>query len=789
MAIGINSGGACQTSSLNPNEELDPISVNGLGKHLWARLHRHRCWLSGFGLVMLIMLAYQRVLHAGFIWDDDQHVWTNPCIVGPKSFADIWISSEARICPLVLSTFWLEHKLWGMNPLPYHLVNVFVHAACALLLWRLLCTMRVRGAWLGAVFWALHPVQVETVAWVTELKNTQSCLFFLLSILCFLKWLEMGSSGSKHKCIWHYALAVFVAALAMASKSSTVVLPVVLGLCWWWQENRWRWQNLLWLLPLLMCSVLSSLLSIWTQRLEGGITDEWHRSLPERVIAAGRIAWFYLGKLVCPHPLIFIYPRWSLNANQVLSYLPALLVLLLLAVLWTSKRAWCRPLFMAYTCFLALLLPVLGLVDHFFLRYSFVGDHFQYLASMAPLSLLGAAIVEISRASVRLKPWALSMAASILFASALMTWRHSRVFENSYLLWTDTVAKNSFCWMAENNLGCEYLKMGEPGTARQHFERSLSIFPGNAEAENNLGSAVLKLNLLDDAIAHFRRAVQINPDSFSANNNLGTALSQAGRLDEAERHLREAVRLDASVVDAHISLGSVLFKQGKTNNAMAEWKLSLTLHPESAEAHVDLGTVLLEQGKLDEAVAHFERAIELRPLYSMAHNALGAALRRAGQLDKAADHYRSAIEVDPNFAGAQFNLAQVLRQSGRLSEALPHYEKAIDLMPANTGAMCILAWILATSPDTTVRDAERALQLADQANKMAEGHDPSVLRVVAAAYAAKGRFAEAREQVINARMIATGKADTGLVEALKQDEDHYQHSTALTDLTLLPVAP
>jgi len=303
-----------------------------------------RDWLLGLILLLAVILAYQPVWYAGFIWDDDGRITANPCIVGPLGLKEVWTTSAADLCPLVYTTFWVEHALWGLAPLPYHLVNVLLHGFCAVLLWRVLRSLQAPGAWLGAALWALHPVQVETAAWVTEMKNTQSGLFYLLTILFFVKGLRARAIDNRSGDAWNYGLTLLCAALAMASKSSTVVLPIVLGLCAWWVEGRWQWRNLARLAPFAALAVFPSLLTLWTQTLlEQGPGDvQYARSLPERLAGAGDAAWFYLGKLLWPHPLIFIYPRWKIDAGSWSSYLPLLAVIIFLFVLWLKRETWAR---------------------------------------------------------------------------------------------------------------------------------------------------------------------------------------------------------------------------------------------------------------------------------------------------------------------------------------------------------------------------------------------------------------------------------------------------------------
>lgn len=268
-------------------------------KESHARWLSRREWIFALLLVAAIVVAYLNVRHAGFIWDDEQHLTKNPSIVGSLGFKNIWLTSAATYYPLTLTTFWIQHAIWGLNPVPYHVVNVLVHAACALLLWRVLARLHVRGAWFGAALWALHPVQVESVAWITELKNTQSCFFYLLSILFFLRWREARNLGSRKAISLRYTLAVFCALLAILSKSSTVMLPIVLGLCVWWMDGGWRWRDCVSLIPFFLLSVSAAGWTIWEQEFHSGaIGTEWAQTWPERFIIAGLNVWFYLGKLL-----------------------------------------------------------------------------------------------------------------------------------------------------------------------------------------------------------------------------------------------------------------------------------------------------------------------------------------------------------------------------------------------------------------------------------------------------------------------------------------------------------
>jgi protein O-mannosyl-transferase len=367
-------------------------------------------WLWGLILILSVILTYAPVWKAGFIYDDGQFLAANPCVVGPLGLKEIWTTSAADTCPLLFTAFWVEHALWGLEPLPYHLVTVFLHGACAILLWRVLRSLRVPGAWLGAALWALHPVQVESVAWISEMKNTQSGLFFLLSILFFVMWLRAKELDGQTGDRWIYALTLLFAALGMPSKSSTVILPFVLCLCAWWMESRWHWRTAARVAPIFLMAIVPSAVTIWTEGLRFATdTDpQWARTWPERLAAAGDAVWFYLGKLLWPHPLMTVYPCWQIDAGQWVSYLALLALIVILSVFWLKREsggAGSRACFFSFAYFTAALAPVLGLIDNHIFHFSFVFDHFQYLASMGPLALAGTGLARFSNFIIPKKPW------------------------------------------------------------------------------------------------------------------------------------------------------------------------------------------------------------------------------------------------------------------------------------------------------------------------------------------------------------------------------------------------
>ena len=593
-------------------------------------------WLLALILVVAVVLAYQPVWHAGFIWDDDDHVTANPCIIGPLGLKEIWTTSAARYYPLVLTSFWVEHALWGLNPLFYHLVNVLGQTASAVVLWRLLLCLRIPGAWLGAALWALHPVQVETVAWISELKNTQSGLFYLLSILFFVKDLRARQSGHSPEASWNYALTLLFAALAMTSKSSTVVLPVVLCLCAWWVEARWHWRNVAKVAPVFLMSLAAAVLAMGSVELYGDPHNtQWSLSWPQRLITSGYVVWFYLGKLLWPHPLIFIYPRWNIDATRGIEYLPLLAVILLMGVLWGKRETWGRPSFFALAYFLVALLPVLDLVNHFFLRYSFVADHLQYLATMGPVALAGAGLTKLADLVLPGKTgMQRSVGAALLLVLGSLSWERAWVYGNEKMLWTDTLPQNPDSWMVHNNLGMIYLENGQADEARAQFQRTLELNPTFANAHYNLGNALLQKGQADGAISEYQKTLEVLPGFAYAHFNLGLALAQKGRVDDAMAQFKKTVEIDPNHAKAHYHLGESLLQKGQLDGAIAEFQRDLQINPNDAYACYDLGNTLLQRGQIDNAIHEFQEAVRLKSDFTDAQTGLA---RAQAMLKKAPD--------------------------------------------------------------------------------------------------------------------------------------------------------
>jgi protein O-mannosyl-transferase len=716
-----------------------------------------REWLWGLILILSVILTYTPVWKAGFVWDDETILTANPCIVGPLGLKEIWTTRAADICPLTLTTYWVEHALWGVSALPYHLVNVLLHGACAVLLWEVLRSLRVPGAWLGAALWALHPVTVESVAWITEMKNTESGFYFLLSILFFVRWLRPKEAGNRQTAgSSYYLLSLLFAALAMASKSSTVILPVVICLCAWWLGGRWQWRIVGRVIPMFVMAIASSALSIYTQALHPGIVIEpqWTRTWLQRLCAAGDAIWFYLAKLLWPHPLVAVYPRWQIDAGQWASYLGLLAVIVLLSIFWTNRKRWSRPWFFAFAYFFVALLPILGLVDDPIFRYSLVFDHFQYLGSIGPLALAGAGFARFSESTIPKRKWVgWSLCAGLLLILGMLSWQRSWTFESEERLWTDTLAKNPTCWVAQNNLGLALFRNGRIKEAIAHYQKSLEIYPHNADARDNLGHALEEEGQLDTALAQFQEAAESNPNSAVAHSNLGAALFRKGQVAEAITQYQRALEIMPLFADAHYNLGAALFRKGQVAEAIAQYQKALQINPNYAEAHCDLGAALFREGQVAEAISQYRKALEIKPGYAEAHQNLGVALLETAEAAEAASELQKAVEIKPNYAEGHYNLGVALYQEGRADEAFAEFQRAVEINPRYVDARTNLGSLLLQKGQ--VDEAIAQLQAAEEINNF----DPELHYDLGNALLQKGQLDDAVGQYRKALEIKPNFAD------------------------------
>jgi tetratricopeptide (TPR) repeat protein len=492
--------------------------------------------------------------------------------------------------------------MWGLAPAGYHLVNVALHAANAVLLSLALSRLKLPGAWLAGALFAVHPVHVESVAWVTERKNVLSTFFYLLAGLQFLRFFRLESREDGHGRVrtWGLGAALFLAALL--SKTVTASLPAALLLILWWKGRRISTRVLVPMLPLFVAGAAFGGATAWLEVHHVGARGEtWDLSFLERVLIAGRALWFYAGKLLLPTHLVFVYPRWSIDAADAIAYAYPAAALGTLAALYALRRRIGRGPLTAALFFAGTLSPALGFLNVFPMRFSFVADHFQYLASAGLLALFAAGA---RRAA----------GAGFVVLLVVLTVLRLPAYSDAETLWRDTVARNPGAWIAHTNLGLELARRGRDEEAIGHFRETLRLDPRPLEPRLNLGEALQRLGRPDEAITVLREAVALHPESPHARYNLGTALLKRGRHAEGIAELEAAQRLDPGLVEVAYNLGTALLHRGRLDEAAAQLGRAVALRPDHADAHLNLARVLELQGRAAEAGAHRRESERLRRL-------------------------------------------------------------------------------------------------------------------------------------------------------------------------------
>ncbi len=615
---------------------------------------RAKEWLWGLALMAITLIAYAPILGGGFIWDDPDYVVNNATLRSARGLFNIWAHPTAlpQYYPLVHTTFWAEYQLWGLWAPGYHVTNVLLHGLAAILLWRVLKKIAVPGAWFAASAWAVHPVNVESVAWITERKNVLMGVMYLASAWAYLEFEARGKrqearevrrrsdeGRERNRDSWYaVALGFFVA--AMLSKTVACSLPAALMLVIGWKRGRVTWSHLLSLTPFFAIGASLALATAHLERAHvGAIGKEWQLFFAERVMIAGRALWFYALKILWPVNLAFVYPKFRVETWQWV--FPAG-VLLAVAVLGLMR--W-RGALVAVLFFAGTALPALSFVNVYPMRYTFVADHYVYIANIGLIVLVTAAL---ARAANEWPGIARGAGGAVLALLMIGTFVRAGVFVDELSLWRDTVAKNPNSWMVHTNLGRVLADAKNVNEAERHFQRALELAPGLPETHWNVGI------------------------------NLAATGDPAGALREYD----EALRLDPTFGEAYYSRGNLLRDQGKPAEARREYEAAIRFSPAHAKAHRNLGLLLDQEKILDGARREFEAAINAEPEYAEAHNDLGKVLVRQKQLTEAAGHFAEAVRIKPAFAEARLNFGSVLMALGQLAEAEKQVREAVQLDPS-----------------------------------------------------------------------------------------------------------
>ena len=720
-------------------------------RHLWDL-----DWPKGWLLVAVVLIAYLPAWHGGFIWDDDTHISANETLRSLSGLRDIWFQPGAtcQYYPLTFTVFWADYHLWGLNPLGYHLQNLLLHGLVAVLLWQVLMRLAVRAAWLAGAIFALHPVNVMSVAWMTELKNTLAGALVLAAVWAYLRFATLGvyETAAQKGTDWRYGLlALAFFQLAMFAKTAVSFLPVTLLLLVWWKRGRiaWRWA---WPVAAMLGTALGmGLLTLHVEHIHGATGDDFQMGLLDRVLVSGRSFWFYLGKLFFPYPLIFIYERWQIDAKIWWQYVYPVATLGLLGSSWCLRTRMGKGPFVALAHFyvatsLLVLIQVL-----YMMLFTFVSDHWQYFGCMSIVALAAAgmdtALDFVAPGRRRLK-WA--GYGALLLTLGMLTWRQCGMYADLETLWRTILARNPNCFLARNNLGNIFFRDGQKAAAIDEYQKALAVWPRYVLARNNLGNALLRSDRVDEAIGQLELALAMQPEDVGTHYNLGNALLKKGRLDEAVAQFQKALALSPDDAVSHDHLSSALLQQGRVDEAMGEsqkalalqprnadfhnnfgnallgnkesdkaieqYETALTLQPASAEFHYNLGIVLLRKGQIDESILQFQKAVEIQPDYARGHEGLGMAFFRKKQMDAAVLHFLKVLQIQPDFAEADNNLGAVFSQEGRISEAIVYYRKAMQLEPLNAEFQGNLGYALFLAGD--VREAitcyQRSLAIQPQ---------------------------------------------------------------------------
>ena len=722
-----------QSASSKPSRQERRQTVAAASSLPAATSYSRQEVLVFVSLGLLVVVSYlPAMLWGGFVWDD----WiltSSQAIQDWSGFWRLWSgdayatgdTTEGHYWPLVYTTFWLEHKLWGYAPTGYHVVNVLLHLANTLLLWHLLRRLAAPGAWVVAAVFAVHPLHVESVAWVIERKDVLSGLFYLAAALAWMRFVEQPNLRRRYA----WSLALYVAALL--SKSIVITLPVALLIWHWWKQGQVTSTDLLRLAPFFVVGLVITVGDLAFYQSVEPLSLGY--SLMERTLIASRALWFYAGKLVWPSELVVIYPLWDIRTADRLAWGYLIAAVVLAVALWHFRSRIGRGPLAGALFFAVTLSPVLGFVDYGYMQYAFVADRFQYLAGIGVMAVvIGSVAYGVRLLSVMWQKSALGVAAVVLVVLGTLTWRQASIYRDSETFNRHIIALNPQARGVHYNLGRALFKQERYAEAVDAYLVATEQRPDDAAAHGNLGIALNKLGRYEEAEAHLRRAnaldsktkqikerhlhlgdalyeqgryaeavdaylvfIEQRPDYAGAYSNLGMALNKLERYEEAETHLRRANALDSKIKHSHRHLGNALYGQGRYAEAVDTYLVASEQRPDDAVAYSNLGAALNKLERYEEAETHLRRAIGLDSKTQHGHRHLGNALYGQGRYAEAVDAYLVATEQHPDDAVAHASLGAALNILGRNEEAETHLHRALALNPSHTEALYFLATLRA----------------------------------------------------------------------------------------------
>ena len=588
-------------------------------------LLRLPAWLGVMTIILAVLWVYSPALDGGWLWDDDWYITNNPLVRDLAGLWKFWCApgSWTEYYPLEETLLWVEWHLFGNATPGYHLVTISLHAANALLVWRLLARLGLRNAWLGGFIFAVHPAAVDSVAWIAETKNTASTLPCLLAMIA---WIDFENRREPRD----YFLALACFTIGMLCKIAIAPLPAVLLLYTWWKRYRIAWRDTFTTAPFFVIAVVLSAISIAAGVIYSQQAGKAADTLPQldlaaRIALAGQSLGVYFAHVVWPVDLLPSYPQWNIGASSPPAFVPCLVLAAVFAALWFRRASWGAAAILALGTFVLFLAPFLGFVSASYMSFTWIMDHYLYVAMIGPVGLFIAALDSIGNRVAASSRIAVTGAALLMGALLAFAARgYAAMFSDEATLWGYTVQHNAGDWLAQDNLGKAQLVAGKPGDAANHFRAALALHPGRAQTHLSLGRALLAMNRSGDAIAEFDTALAIDPTNSEIYDQKGMALVQAGRAIDAVPLLQRAVQL----------------------------------RPHYAIGLGDLGIALALTGHLDEALNCFNASLAINPNYAATHVNLGHALRQLHRNTEADDQFRRALQLDPANTPAKAALAQ-----------------------------------------------------------------------------------------------------------------------------------
>ena len=656
----------------------------------------------------MVAVSFFPALSAGFVWDDTIFV-QEPAVRSWSGLWTIWISPsemqmEEHYWPITYTTFWLEHKLWGLDSFGCHLVNVLLYMINVLLLWRLLRCLDVPGAWAIVAVFAVHPMHVESVALALGRKDLLSGLFYLAAALCWIRSLDGlgGSGGPTHNAIrvphlgpYLAALALFV--LAMLSKSAAVTLPVAFAICLWWKNGRLTWTDTGRIAPFFLVALGIAVADLSYYSSGRDFLVEY--GLAERVLIAARALCFYVGKLVWPTDLAVIYPLWDIDTGDLLAWGYVFAAVAVSALLWVGRHRLGRAPLAGALYFAVTLAPALGFVEHLYMEYSFVADRYAYLAGLGVLAVLIGAIVQgLSQLPDLVRVGTQGLLIAVLGIFGALTWEQAGIYRDKISFYSHIVSLNPGAKSVYRDLANALIDAGRPAQALAASRVAVEQRPDSADVHVILGGALFSLGRLDEAEESFRRALELDRDHKHARYNMAEVLRGQARFAEAVKWYRAVLDIDSDFAPAHAGMGEAMFRLGQYQQAVEALSQAVSLEPGSMPINTRhfLAEALRKQQRNEEAIERYRDVLEMDPDFDYAHAGIGYALLQLKRYEEALEWLARSISLKPESSAAvdrHLMMGQALEALDRAEEAANHYMRGLELDPRNVKALNSLAWL------------------------------------------------------------------------------------------------